>query len=256
MTRRRRRRSASHLGRGLAQGYVQALRRVWRTVGRLMRPRRRPDLFVEKLQAWRSWLGYASVVVAVGLYGSAPDDLGQQLLEGAVIGFVVKAVVAVPIVVVAIVIIAIVSHPTQRLARIEPALRTLGLLGAAIGLPWFAVTIVERLDGSATRPDFPLLGLAVLVGVVLAIPLLFVGAASAVVHGVRYLFCVGDVHPLLPSVLAFLIALCSGAENVSGALDPGPGVELALAWLAVGGSLVVLGLTVFEHCRLRQHGSR
>lgn len=76
-----------------------------------MRPRRRPDLFVEKLQAWRSWLGYASVVMAVGLYGSAPDDLGQQLFEGAVIGFFVKAVVAVPIVVVAIVIIAIVSHP-------------------------------------------------------------------------------------------------------------------------------------------------
>ena len=114
------------------QGYVQALRRVWRTVGRLMRPRRRPDLFVEKLQAWRSWLGYASVVVAVGLYGSAPDDLGQQLLEGAVIGFVVKAVITVPIVVVAIVMIAMVSHPTQRLARIEPALRTVGLLGAAI----------------------------------------------------------------------------------------------------------------------------
>lgn len=93
-------------------------------------------------------------------------------------------------------------------------------------------------------------------GVVLAIPLLFVGAASALVHGVRYLFCVGDVHPLLSSVLAFLIALFSGAENVSGAVDPGPGVELVLAWLAVGGSLVVLGLTVFEHRRLRQHGSR
>ena len=64
------------------------------------------------------------------------------------------------------------------------------------------------------------------------------------------------VHPLLPSVLAFTVALASGAENVHQTLQPAVGVERTLSLLALGGSLTVLGLPAYEHRRLRRLGWR
>lgn len=240
--------------------YVGLLVRCWRAVSRWMTPRWRTDPSVERLQAWRSWLGYASVVVAVGLSGEASTGLADRMLTGALVGFLLKAAVAVVVVVVGMVVVSVRSHRTQRRGRLLPVVRPLSLLAAVVALP---LLVPRALDRAAQQPAGASVaggvGAAGLLGAFalsLTWPFLLVAAAAVVVRGVRHLFCAGDVHPLLPSVLAFAVALASGGENVHQALQPAVGIERTLSLLALGGSLTVLALTVHEHRRLRLLGWR
>ncbi|WP_328293543.1 hypothetical protein OG218_12490 [Kineococcus sp. NBC_00420] len=240
--------------------YVGLLVRCWRGVSRWMTPRWRIDPHVERLQAWRSWLGYASVVVAVGLSGEETTGLADKMLTGAIVGFLLKAAVAVVVVLVSLAVVSLCSHRTQRRGRLRPVVRPLSLLVTVIAVPLLVLQLKEwaerRPAGSvAVEHLAPVL---VSGGVVLYFtwPFLVVAAAAVVVRGVRHLFCAGDVHPLLPSVLAFAVALASGAENVHQALQPAVGVERTLSLLALGGALTVLGLTAYEHHRLRRYRLR
>ncbi|WP_432543023.1 hypothetical protein [Kineococcus sp. SYSU DK002] len=240
--------------------YVRTIRSCWRTASRWMRPRRRSDPHVERLQAWRSWLGYASVVVAVAASRDVPSGLAEDLLVGALVGFALKAAVAVPVFLVGIAVVAFRSHRSQRRDRLTPTVRPFLLLVAVIAVPVLVAWGTQEVDD--LPPGSALLRVAapVLVGggaaLYLVWPFLLAAAAAVLVHGVRHLFCAGDVHPLLPSILAFVVALASGAENVSDALEPSAGVEHTLALLGVGGAVTVLGLTVYEHVRLRRLGWR
>ncbi|MFD0482359.1 hypothetical protein ACFQ46_07120 [Kineococcus sp. GCM10028916] len=238
--------------------YVGLLVRCWRGVSRWMTPRWRIDPHVERLQAWRSWLGYASVVVAVGLSGEESTGLADKMLTGAIVGFLLKAAVAVVVVLVSLAVVSLCSHRTQRRGRLRPVVRPLSLLVTVIAVP---LLVLQGKEWAERRPAGSvaaehLAPVLVSGGVVLyfAWPFLAVAAAAVVVRGVRHLFCAGDVHPLLPSVLAFAVALASGAENVHQALQPAVGVERTLSLLALGGSLTVLGLTAYEHRRLRRLG--
>ncbi|MEZ0166816.1 hypothetical protein AB2L27_18840 [Kineococcus sp. LSe6-4] len=248
------------LGLRLAAWYLRALHRSWRVVSRWMRPRRCTDPHVERLQAWRSWLGYGSVVVAVAASRDVHADIAGGLLEGALLGFALKAVVAVPVFLVGIAVVAVRSHGTQRRDRLAPTVRPFLLLLAVVGVPSLCVGAIDRVQhlpaGSAASSVVQPVLLGGGIVLYLLFPFLLAGAAAVLVHGVRHLFCAGDVHPLLPSILAFVVALASGAENVDQALQPSVGVEHTLSLLGVGGSLTVLGLTVYEHLRLRRLGWR
>jgi hypothetical protein len=239
------------LGLRLAAWYLRALNRSWRVVSRWMRPHRRTDPHVERLQAWRSWLGYASVVIAVAASREVPGASG--LLEGAFLGFLLKAAVAVPVFLVGIAVVAVRSHATQRRDRLAPTVRPFLLLLAVVAVPPLCVWGVEHVQHLPAAAPFVLGGG---IALYLLFPFLLAGATAVLVHGVRHLFCAGDVHPLLPSILAFVVALASGAENVTQALQPAVGLERTLSLLGVGGSLTVLGLTVYEHLRLRRLGWR
>ncbi|PRY10235.1 hypothetical protein [Kineococcus rhizosphaerae] len=240
--------------------YLRTVRRCWRTASRWMRPRRPGDPHVERLQAWRSWLGYASVVVAVAVSRDVSSGLAGDLVTGAVVGFALKALVAVPVFLVGTAVVALRSHRSQRRDRLTPVVRPFLLLVAVVAVPTLVLWGTEEVDD--LPPGSPLVEATgpVLLGGGIALylvwPFLLAAAAAVLVHGVRHLFCAGDVHPLLPSILAFVVALASGAENVSEAVEPSVGVEHTLALLGVGGAVTVLALTVYEHVRLRRLGWR
>ncbi|WP_432533713.1 hypothetical protein [Kineococcus arenarius] len=248
------------LGIRFAFWYLRQVRRCWRAVSRWMTPRWSTDQHVLRLQAWRSWLGYASVAVAVGLSGDASSGLAEDMLQGALLGFALKAVVAVPVFLVGAAVVGIRTHRSQRRGRLLPALRPLGLLLTVIAVPVLLVAGMEWLNGQTAGSTTTTVAVAILTGGSLVLyvvwPFVLVAAVAIIVHGVRHLFCAGDVHPLLPSILAFVVALASGAENVSEALQPAVGVERTLSLLGVCGALTVLGLTVYEHHRLRRLGWR
>jgi len=244
------------LGFRLFAWYVRLLVRCWRIVSRWMTPRWPADPHVKRLQAWRSWLGYASVVIAVTLSGDASDGLADDMVTGALLGFALKAAVAVPAFVVGMLIVTFRSHRTQRRLRLLPTARPFALTVAVVVIPLLGLAVENWAESRPGGPP-PTGGSAVqIVAIVvpLAAPFVLVAGAAVLVTGVRHLFCAGDVHPLLPSVLAFVVALASGVENVSQAVQPEVGVEHTLSLLGVGGALTVLGLTAYEHHRLRTSG--